>query len=229
MAGETPEQLYADLDHALLLVKEQGVVVPCLGVGGEAWTSDDLEDQAIAAERCMDCPLAAQCREYALAAKVTGGVWGGYAPDLDVARKQTRNPRKAQASGAIIVRPRTRMVDLSKKGSNGEPHAIGYPTMNTSKATATQIATGCNCGCGEPTGRNAMYRPGHDARHVSALVAEIFNTMQDGGKVTKAMTTSGARSLPSAPLQAKFTRAAERMVEKATAPAKAEAKGGETA
>lgn len=86
--------------------------------------------------------------------------------------------------------------------------------MNT-KATASEISTGCNCGCGEAIGRRASYRPGHDAKHVSRLVAELFNTIQDGGKVTPAMLTSAAKSLPSAALQAKFRRAAERLIAKA--------------
>ncbi|WP_341998586.1 hypothetical protein MRBLWH7_000350 [Microbacterium sp. LWH7-1.2] len=98
--------------------------------------------------------------------------------------------------------------------------------MNT-KAIATQIpVNACACGCGQEVGKRAMYRPGHDARHVSVLVAELFNTIQDGGKVTKQMIASSAKSLPSAALQAKFTRAAERLVAKAEAPkpeAKAEA------
>nr|WP_157797292.1 hypothetical protein [Microbacterium barkeri] len=95
--------------------------------------------------------------------------------------------------------------------------------MNT-KATATEISTGCNCGCGEAVGRRAVYRPGHDAKHVSRLVAELFNTIQDGGKVTPAAITSAAKSLPSAALQAKFRRAAERLIAKATTDTKDAAK-----
>ncbi|UXW85097.1 hypothetical protein NFX31_12845 [Microbacterium azadirachtae] len=55
------------------------------------------------------------------------------------------------------------------------------------------------------------------------LVTELFNTIQDGGKVTKQMIASSAKALPSAPLQAKFHRAAERMVAKATEPKTEEA------
>ncbi|WP_244093474.1 hypothetical protein [Microbacterium sp. 3H14] len=91
--------------------------------------------------------------------------------------------------------------------------------MNT-KATATEISTGCNCGCGEAVGRRAIYRPGHDAKHCSKLVAELFNTIQDGGKVTPTAITSAAKSLPSAALQAKFRRAAERFIAKAATDAK---------
>ena len=83
------------------------------------------------------------------------------------------------------------------------------------KARATEASTECNCGCGEAIGRRAIYRPGHDAKHVSQLVAELFNTIQDGGKITPAAITSAANSLPSAALQAKFRRAAERLIAKA--------------
>jgi hypothetical protein len=31
----------------------------------------------------------------------------------------------------------------------------------------------CICGCGEPTSRLAIYRPGHDARHASIVGAAI--------------------------------------------------------
>ncbi len=94
--------------------------------------------------------------------------------------------------------------------------------MNT-KATAASTAHACTCGCGLPITTKALYKPGHDARHVSVLVAELFNTIQDGGKVTKQMIATSAKALPSAPLQAKFHRAAERMVAKATEPKPEEA------
>ncbi len=37
----------------------------------------------------------------------------------------------------------------------------------------TQHGHGCACGCGLPTGKS-LYRPGHDAKHVSVLVADFF-------------------------------------------------------
>ena len=92
------------------------------------------------------------------------------------------------------------------------------------KANVQTEAKACACGtCHEAVSPKATYRPGHDARHVSYLVAGLFNDIQDGRKVTKQMIASTAKSLPSEPLRAKFTRAAERMVAKATEP-KPEAK-----
>lgn len=84
------------------------------------------------------------------------------------------------------------------------------------KATTANTAHACTCGCGLPITTKALYKPGHDARHVSVLVAELFNTIQDGGNVTKQMIASSAKALPSAPLQAKFFRAADRLVAKQT-------------
>lgn len=49
----------------------------------------------------------------------------------------------------------------------------------TRKAPTAQVAegTGCKCGCGtQVQGKKAHYRPGHDAKHVSRLVAETKTT-----------------------------------------------------
>jgi hypothetical protein len=102
---------------------------------------------------------------------------------------------------------------------------IGYPEMNT-KATVTQIPVNtCACGtCSEAVGPKAMYRPGHDARHVSVLLQGLVNEYADGRKVTKALITTEAKNLPTGPLRAKFTRAAERLMAKQ---AEADAKAAE--
>ncbi|GAA3020194.1 hypothetical protein [Microbacterium dextranolyticum] len=90
--------------------------------------------------------------------------------------------------------------------------------MNT-KATTQTEAKACACGtCHEAVSARALYRPGHDARHVSVLVQGLVNDIADGRKVTKQMIASTAEELPSEPLRAKFTRAADRMVAKATEP-----------
>lgn len=90
--------------------------------------------------------------------------------------------------------------------------------MNTKATTATD-AKACACGtCHQVVSPKATYRPGHDARHVSYLVAGLFNDIQDGRKVPKAMINQTAKELPSEPLRAKFVKAAERMVTQATAP-----------
>ncbi|MFB7884984.1 hypothetical protein [Microbacterium sp. NPDC056057] len=94
-------------------------------------------------------------------------------------------------------------------------------------AKALKTSGTCNCGCGDATGPKAMYRPGHDARHVSSLIAYLENDVADGKKITAREIASLAKQLPSAPLQAKFTRAAQRFA--ANVAAKSAEKGGEAA
>lgn len=82
----------------------------------------------------------------------------------------------------------------------------------------------CGCGCNQIITSKATYRPGHDATHVSMLLAELFNEVQDGGKVTKTMVHAQAKALPSEALRTKFEKAAERafFAVKAPKPAKVE-------
>lgn len=97
----------------------------------------------------------------------------------------------------------------------------------STKATVTEIPVNtCACGtCHEQVGRKSIYRPGHDARHVSALLGGLINDIQDGRTVTPAMIAREAKNLPSEALRAKFTRAAERLAAKqAEAKAAKEAK-----
>lgn len=68
---------YADLNHALLLAEERGQDVPCQGAGSDAWTSDDYDDQQVAADRCLDCPAMALCEKYRAIARPTAGTWAG--------------------------------------------------------------------------------------------------------------------------------------------------------
>lgn len=93
------------------------------------------------------------------------------------------------------------------------------------KTNAETTAPACLCECKQAITTNALFKPGHDARMVSQLVAELTNTIADGGKVTKQMIASTAKRLPSDALRAKFTRAAER----ATAPAPAKQAEAEVA
>lgn len=98
--------------------------------------------------------------------------------------------------------------------------------MNAKTTVAEIPVNACACGtCHEPVGPKAMYRPGHDARHVSVLLQGLVNEHADGRKVTKALIATEAKSLPTEALRAKFTRAAERLIAKqAEADAKATAK-----
>lgn len=86
----------------------------------------------------------------------------------------------------------------------------------STKATVTEIPVNtCACGtCHESVGLKAMYRPGHDARHVSYLLQALVNSYADGQPVTKTVINGLAKELPSEPLRAKFHRAAARLVAK---------------
>lgn len=79
--------------------------------------------------------------------------------------------------------------------------------MNTKATKKTTDLNACLCGCGEST--RGTFRPGHDARMVSQLVAVV-----KADSLTKAGIAKLAKTLPSEALRAKFERAAAR----ATAP-----------
>lgn len=70
----------------------------------------------------------------------------------------------------------------------------------------------CLCECKQAITTNALFKPGHDARMVSQLVAELTNTIADGGKVTKQMIAASAKRLPSDALRRKFENAAARAI-----------------
>ena len=83
--------------------------------------------------------------------------------------------------------------------------------MSTKTNTET-TAHACLCECKQAITTDALFKPGHDARMVSQLVAELTNTIADGRKVTKQTILSTAKRLPSEALQAKFIKAATRAV-----------------
>lgn len=64
----------------------------------------------------------------------------------------------------------------------------------------TATPRGCIC-CNEPT-RGGLFRPGHDSRHISALVAQVM-----AGETTLALARSSIADLGSTPLLNKFDRA----------------------
>lgn len=43
--------------------------------------------------------------------------------------------------------------------------------MTATTTTRPTTSHACTCGCGLPVSRKALYRPGHDAKHVSLVVA----------------------------------------------------------
>lgn len=68
----------------------------------------------------------------------------------------------------------------------------------------------CLCGCGALTNAGSIYKPGHDARHVSKLLKATL-----AGEVTK---VEAHKALPSAPLSYKYDNALANAQEKAAAP-----------
>ena len=65
------------LTAALTSAVARGQFVPCAGPwdGDSPWLSDDPDERAWAAERCIACPAITECRE---AGQAEGfGVWGG--------------------------------------------------------------------------------------------------------------------------------------------------------
>lgn len=82
--------------------------------------------------------------------------------------------------------------------------------MNTTTNKTTGLnhhACACKCGFGTHTAK-ATYIPGHDARHVSNLLAELIA----GGDLSNAAVNTIARRLPSIPLQVKLQRAVDNFV-----------------
>ncbi|GEN78707.1 WhiB family transcriptional regulator [Actinotalea fermentans] len=54
-----------------------GRPIPCRQDPDPAWTSDEPEDQAVAARLCARCPALDQCRAYGTAFPKECGVYGG--------------------------------------------------------------------------------------------------------------------------------------------------------
>lgn len=63
---------------ALFAALTTGPRPPCSDYGmNELFTSDDADDQKVAARFCRGCAHRTQCGDYALAAGEAAGVWGG--------------------------------------------------------------------------------------------------------------------------------------------------------
>lgn len=135
---------FDDLNHALLLSRERGDEVPCLGPGADAWTSEDLEEQQVAADLCLDCPMSvfAVCQRYAEAAKPMAGTWAGVAHD-----EPWRKPRAQGEQVASAPRP----APIPRPAGTG---------------------LDCTCGCGGTT-KGGWYLSGHDSLHLAALIGRV--------------------------------------------------------
>lgn len=116
--SDEAEWAYADLNHALLLAHERGQEVPCQGQGGEAWTSDDYDDQQVAADRCLDCPAMALCERYRTLARPAAGTWAGVTSD------PARKP--ADPKRGLRVRPSAGELVRCLCGCGGEPRRGRY-------------------------------------------------------------------------------------------------------
>lgn len=73
----------------------------------------------------------------------------------------------------------------------------------------TVVAKTCLCGCGKPVTSKVNYRPGHDARHVSALVNKAAQHGFADSIVTPLVTL-----LPTESLKVKFIAAIDRAAAK---------------
>lgn len=89
-------------------------------------------------------------------------------------------------------------------------------SKNQNNLTAGVDSNSCFCGCGTPTSSaKAFYRPGHDAKHVSVLLAEIFaqrKVWHDSEDELVALFIQTSAQLPSGALRVKLNNAfAKRM------------------
>ena len=64
--------LLAHLAH----LADNGRMAPCLRWPGAGWTSEDVEEQRLAASMCRRCPAVELCRTYGLAYPQEFGVYG---------------------------------------------------------------------------------------------------------------------------------------------------------
>lgn len=174
---------YDDLNHALLLAHERGQEVPCRGTGSELWTSDDPDDQVVAADRCYDCPALLLCKAYADLAKESTGVWGGELRD-PVTRKLTlctKGLHDITQPGAVRVNSRGWKQCLACRATSNERYEARRATREPRRPrpirarvqhAAKSTGRACACGCDGRT-RGGRYLPGHDARHIGQLVKYI--------------------------------------------------------
>lgn len=94
----------AEAAHAALLVSladhlKTGAIIPCVAAGLDSnpWTTDPKGPAGAAAVRgalaaCLDCPALARCREYAINAPETGGIWGGLTARERAEQRPRRHP-----------------------------------------------------------------------------------------------------------------------------------------
>jgi len=85
--------------------------------------------------------------------------------------------------------------------------------MNANLTNPAGTNAFCLCGCTQPTSGKAFYRPGHDARHVSNLLAALIK-QADGKGFSSEMVRQMGKGLPSEALRIKFSTAAHNFANK---------------
>jgi len=98
---------------------------------------------------------------------------------------------RRDCANTILAHAANRRAEEVKRKAAAPPKRTGGRTASSPRD--------CTCGCGEKTG-GGLYRPGHDARHVSALVNQYKVGSIDRDKALKALEHSDK-------LQAKFDKA----------------------
>lgn len=89
--------------------------------------------------------------------------------------------------------------------------------MSNTQSTATKTVPTCLCGCGLPLGGKSSYRPGHDAKHVSQLLAVVKEETKKNVSTADefaSLVGTAAGQLTSAALRAKLNSAVVRWMYK---------------
>ena len=98
----------------------------------------------------------------------------------------------------VPVDARSRCVDRADCAA----HRTSRPRLRRhSEVVPAPTATPLRCVCCDEPTRGGLFRPGHDSRHISALVAQVV-----AGEITLAAARSGIADLGSTPLLNKFDR-----------------------
>lgn len=99
--------------------------------------------------------------------------------------------------------------DQAFNGTDPEEYTMST-TTGTTPTTDTTPAHTCRCGCNLQVSKNRQYRPGHDARHASAIARDVARQALETGTTD----LSPVSALPSQALQDKAVRQATALIAK---------------